>query len=102
MAAFDPLAHYIIERVEEMKEEIHKDHGSYGFVYEVKVDGVLRIAKKPHPVFLTKVARDEKVRVLANFRKECNLLRGHVQTIFGKINVIVTLRVGPPPPPPPP
>ena len=27
-------------------------------------------------------------------------LRGHVQTIFGKINVIVTLRVGPPPPPP--
>ena len=27
-------------------------------------------------------------------------VRGHVQTIFGKINVIVTLRVGPPPPPP--
>ena len=25
-------------------------------------------------------------------------LRGHVQTIFGKINVIVTLREGPPPP----
>ena len=24
-------------------------------------------------------------------------LRGHVQTIFGKINVIVTLRAGPPP-----
>ena len=74
MAAFDSLAPYIIERVEEMREEIHKDHGSYGFVYEVKVDGVLRIAKKPHPVFLTKVSRDEKVRVLANFRKECNLL----------------------------
>ena len=25
------------------------------------------------------------------------LLRGHVQTIFGKINVIMTLRAGPPP-----
>ena len=28
-------------------------------------------------------------------------LRGHVQTIFGKINVIVMLRAGPPLPPPP-
>ena len=27
-------------------------------------------------------------------------LKGHVQTIFGKINVIVTLRAGPPLPPP--
>ena len=27
------------------------------------------------------------------------VVRGHVQTIIGKINVIVTLRAGPPPPP---
>ena len=60
MAASD-LAPYILKRVEELKEEIHEDHsGSYGFVYKVKVDGFLRIAKKPHPVFFTKVSRDEK------------------------------------------
>ena len=76
MAASDSLAPYILKRVEELKEEIQEDDhsGSYGFVYKVKVDGYLRIAKKPHPIFLTKVPRDEKVRVLANFKKECNLL----------------------------
>ena len=75
MAASDSLAPYILKRVEELKEEIHEDHsGSYGFVYKVKVDGFLRIAKKPHPIFLTRVTRDEKVRVVANFKKECNLL----------------------------
>ena len=48
--------------------------GSYGFVYEVKVKGVVRIAKKPHTFFLKKAYEAERASVLASFKKECVLL----------------------------
>ena len=48
--------------------------GSYGFVYEVKVKDVVRIAKKPHTFFLKKASKAERADVLASFKKECVLL----------------------------
>ena len=63
-------------------EHVVEDHGevgdaasgSYGFVYEVKVKGVVRIAKKPHTFFLKKASKVGKASVLASFKKECVLL----------------------------
>ena len=48
--------------------------GSYGFVFEVKVKGVMRIAKKPHTFFLKKASEAERANVLASFKRECVLL----------------------------
>ena len=71
MAASDSLAPYVLKRVEELKEEILEN--STDPCYKVKVDGVLRIAKKPHPNVLA-CSENAKVWYLANFKKECDLL----------------------------
>ena len=48
--------------------------GAYGFVYEVKVDGVNRIAKKPHVYFLKRAREAEKKAVVQSFKRECVVL----------------------------
>ena len=65
---------YIVESRGEASDDAS---GSYGFVYEVKVKGVVRIAriaKKPHRFFLKKASEAERASVLASFKKECVLL----------------------------
>ena len=62
---------YIVESRGEVSDDAS---GSYGFVYEVKVKGVVRIAKKPHTYFLKKASEEERASVLASFKKECVLL----------------------------
>ena len=71
----DELAPYMIPTVQESKEEKSDDQsGSFGFVYLVKVAGVVRIAKKTHTAFLRKVSVRERSSVITNFRRECLLL----------------------------
>lgn len=71
----DELALYIVENVEELKEEKREEQcGSYGYVYEVKVGDVVRVAKKPHKALLRNVSILEKNNLIANFRKECLML----------------------------
>ena len=48
--------------------------GAYGFVYEVKVDGVNRIAKKPHAYFLKRAREAEKKAIVLSFKRECVVL----------------------------
>ena len=48
--------------------------GAYGFVYEVKVDGINRIAKKPHVYFLKRAGEAEKKAVVQSFKRECVVL----------------------------
>ena len=64
--------------IEESPDELTKDDielkaGSYGFVYEVRLGGVLRIAKKLHKVFFD-VSQEEKESVVEKFKKECLIL----------------------------
>ena len=48
--------------------------GAYGFVYEVKVDGINRIAKKPHAYFRKRATEADRKEVVQNFKKECVVL----------------------------
>ena len=48
--------------------------GAYGFVYDVSVDGINRIAKKPHSIFLGKVKVAEKNVIVSKFKMECIVL----------------------------
>ena len=63
-------------RLQDCTEGGHRElaAGSYGFVYEVKVDGVNRIAKKPHVYFLKKTKEAEKKKILQSFKRECVVL----------------------------
>ena len=62
---------HILEDLGEVGDRVS---GSYGFVYNVKVRGVVRTAKKPHTFYLKKTSVVEKANVLASFNKECVLL----------------------------
>ena len=61
----------IVETLEEfMKDDTELKAGSYGYVYEVRLGGVLRIAKKLHKVFF-EASKKEKKNVVEKFKKEC-------------------------------
>ena len=74
-ALIGDITPFVFERdVEEYDEVVEENSGSYGYVYKVKVQGVLRIAKKPHLFFVKKASAAEKTCVLDRFEKECSLL----------------------------
>ena len=61
----------LVETPEEfMKNDTELKAGSYGFVYEVRLGGLSRIAKKLHKVFF-EASQKEKEHVVENFKKEC-------------------------------
>ena len=71
----DELQRFLIEETPEefMKDDTELKAGSYGFVYEVRLGGVLRIAKKLHKVFF-EASQKEKEDVVKQFKKECLIL----------------------------
>ena len=71
----DELKHILIEETPEelLKNDTELKAGSYGFVYEVRLGGVPRIAKKLHKVFL-EASQKEKENVVEKFKKECLIL----------------------------
>ena len=68
------IAEYRLRRYAKGGRDSEVAAGAYGFVYEVKVDGVNRIAKKPHSYFLKKASEVDKKAFVKSFKKECVVL----------------------------
>ena len=56
------------------REETQAVRGAYGFVFKVTVQGVERIGKKLHSLFINKVSGREKQVVTSRFMDECVIL----------------------------
>ena len=71
----DQLKRFVVEETPEefMKDDTELKAGSYGFVYEVRLGGVPRIAKKLHQIFFD-TSKKEKENVVEKFKKECLIL----------------------------
>ena len=81
MATSDELSVYLLKDVlglEEgaVEEERRTGAGSYGYVFQVTVGGVQRIAKKLHSNFTnpSKVSAIERESITSKFRNECVIL----------------------------
>ena len=81
MAVVDELKPFEIDKDrlrkssgEDVGGEIQIGAGSYGFVYHVNVDGIKRVAKKPHSIFFKSNKEADKKAVVSKFKKECMVL----------------------------
>ena len=75
----DELAAFLIRDVEGLEESAGREaarvgSGAYGYVFQIKVSGVLRIAKKIHSGLVNQVSAKEKKSVTSKFRTECIIL----------------------------
>ena len=75
----DELAPFLIRNVEGLaecadKEEKPVGRGSYGYVFKVNVNGVERIAKKIHSIYVNQVNPEERQGITSKFRAECIIL----------------------------
>ena len=78
-ANVDELASFLIRDVEGLEESAKKEEalagsGSYGYVFKVNVNGVERIAKKIHSIYVNQVNPEEKQGITSKFRGECIIL----------------------------
>ena len=74
-------ASLVVEEVEGLCEAKERGRGSYGAVYEVRVDGVPCIAKRLHDILVGRkgmepVGDEERTAAISSFRRECNILSG--------------------------
>ena len=66
-----------VEGLEEgaVKEERRAGAGSFGYVFEVTVGGVQRIAKKLHSLYVNQeVSAKDRKSITSKFRNECVIL----------------------------
>ena len=71
----------IIDAVEGLGEGKERGRGSYGAVYEVRVNGVPCIAKRLHDILVGRggqepVGAEQRAKVIGKFQEECDLLSG--------------------------
>ena len=81
MAGSDELSVYLLEDIQGLEvgaveEERRAGAGSYGYVFQVTVGGVQRIAKKLHSNFTnpSQVSAVERENITSKFRNECVIL----------------------------
>ena len=76
--AMDELSPFLIEEAEidecAEREEKQALRGAYGFVFKVTVQGVERIGKKLHSLYVNNVSCQEKQAITSKFRNECGIL----------------------------
>ena len=73
------LQQFILKGVEGLDKRREKGRGSYGAVYEVRLNGVPCIAKRLHDILVGRgqeepVSKEGKSNILQRFREECVLL----------------------------
>ena len=73
------LQQFILKGVEGLDKRREKGRGSYGAVYEVRLNGVPCIAKRLHDILVGRgleepVSKEGKTKMLQRFREECVLL----------------------------
>ena len=78
-ANIDELAPFLIRDVAGLEESAKKEEalagsGSYWYVFKVNVNGVERIAKKIHSIYVNQVNPEEKRGITSKFRAECIIL----------------------------
>ena len=68
-----------IDSVEGLNKEKERGRGSFGAVYEVRVDGVPCIAKRLHDILVGRrgmepVGDEQRTAAISHFRRECDIL----------------------------
>lgn len=68
----DEILPHVLDEVSVEKSKTNS--GSYGYVFEVEINNIVHIAKKPHSVLVSEVSEEQKRYVISKFKQECLLL----------------------------